>query len=106
MQPVKPAQEPPALQPAPPALVEAIAGAASALGHAGRQDLARQHAEKAIDLDSSAPDGHAVLAYLALDGNHQDLAVSQAEAALARGSKDSELFILDGWTHTSTGPTA
>jgi len=103
VQPVKPAQEPPALQPAPPALVEASLGRL-ALG-AGRQDLARQHAEKAIDLDSSAPDGHAVLAYLALDGNHQDLAVSQAEAALARGSKDSELFILTGDSYLS-GPNS
>lgn len=94
VQPVRPAAEPPALQSAPPALVEASL-ARLALG-AGREELTRQHAEKAIDLDASAPDGHAVLAYLALDGHHQDLAVSEAEAALERGSKDSELYLLTG----------
>jgi tetratricopeptide (TPR) repeat protein len=103
VQPVKPAADPPALQPAPPALVEAALGRL-ALG-AGRQDLARQHAEKAIDLDTSAPDGHAVLAYLALDGNHQDLAVAQAEAALERGSKDSELYMLTGDSYVN-GPNS
>ena len=82
LQPVRPAADPPALEPAPPAQVEAALGRL-ALG-AGRQELARQHAEKAVDLDASAPDGHAVLADLALSGNNQDLAVTQAEGAGAR----------------------
>src|SRR5262249_45834668 len=72
--PVKPAPDPPALQPAPPALVEAALGFL-ALG-ARHDDLARAHAEKAIALNAKAPDGHAVLAYLALQNQNFDEAES------------------------------
>jgi tetratricopeptide (TPR) repeat protein len=95
IRPVKAAAEPPALQPAPPALVDASLGFL-ALG-ARRHDLARAHARKAIALDDNVPDGHAILAYLAVDeDNDFDQAVTHARAALARGSKDSSLFMLLG----------
>lgn len=92
--PVKPATAPPPLRPAPPALVEASLGLL-ALG-AKRQELAKQHALKSIELDSEAFDGHAVLAYIALETRDFDEAAVHAEAALARGSKDSDLFMVMG----------
>lgn len=92
--PVKPAPDPPRLQPAPPALVEASLGFL-ALG-ARHYDLARAHAEKAISLDSTAPDGYAVLAYVALEKPDFDQAAVRAEEALQHGSNDSELFMLLG----------
>jgi len=94
VQPVKPAAEPPPLQPAPPALVEASLGFL-ALG-ARRHELARQHGQRAIGLDAAAPEGHALLAYLAGEDNDFDQAVTHAEAALEHGSKDSSLCILLG----------
>jgi tetratricopeptide (TPR) repeat protein len=94
IQPLKPAPDPPPMQPATPELIEASLGYL-ALG-AGRQDLARQHAEKAVDLDPAAAEGHAILAYQALDASHYELAATHAEAALDRGSKDSQLFMLLG----------
>ena len=92
----RPNTQPPVLQPASAELVEASLGYL-ALG-AERTELARQHAQKAIELDPDAPEGHALLAYLALgtDGSATDLAVMQAEAALQRGSRDSEMFRLFG----------
>ena len=92
--PVKPVPDPPRLQPAPPALVEASLGAL-ALG-SQHYDLARQHARKAVELDSSLPDGYAVLAYIALENQQFDEAVTQADAALQHDSKDGELLMLLG----------
>lgn len=96
--PVLPAPDPPALQPAPAVVVEAALGLL-ALG-AQRRELAQQHAERAIALDAGSPGGYEVLAYLALEGDgfggDFDGAAKQAEAALQRGSKDSELFVLMG----------
>jgi tetratricopeptide (TPR) repeat protein len=96
IEPAKPQTQPPALAPASAEFVEASLGYL-ALG-VGRPELARQHAQKAVDLDRSAPDGHAILAYLALgiDGTQTDLAVTHAQAALDRGSRDSEMFVLLG----------
>jgi len=98
VQPVVAAPEPPALQPAPPELVEASLGFL-AMG-ARRPELARQHAQKAIDLDATAPGGHAILAYLALDDHHTDQAAKHAEAAVQRGSKDSDMFMVLGDSYT------
>jgi len=92
--PVKPAPAPPSPRAAPPALVEAALGAlAFGSEHA---DLARTHAEKAIALDAKSPDGHVVLAYLALQNRDFDLAATHAEQALQLGSSDSDLFMLLG----------
>ncbi len=63
---------------------------------AGYTDLARKHAEKSISLDAESPEGHRVLAYLAMDDDKFEDAAAHADAALQRGSKDSELFILMG----------
>lgn len=94
IEPVKPAPDPPALQPAPPALVEASLGFL-ALG-ADRYDLANRHARKSIELDANAPDGHGLLAYVALEKRDLDEAAKHAEAALERGSRDSDLFMVLG----------
>jgi len=94
IQPVKPAADPPALQPAPAAFVEGSLGFLALGAH--RLDVARRHAQKAIEVDANAPEGHAVLAYLAAEDDDFDAAVTQAEAALERGSKDAALFILIG----------
>jgi hypothetical protein len=93
-QPAKSAPDPPALEPAPAALVEASLGAL-ALG-AQHPDLSRQRALKAIELDPSAPDGYRVLAYLAQEEREWEQAARQANAALERGSKDEELYLLVG----------
>jgi hypothetical protein len=94
MEPVKVAADPPPLQSAPPALVQASLGFL-ALG-AGRPELAKQHADKSLELDGAAPEGHALLAYLAQDGNHFDQAATEADAALQLGSRDSGLYMLLG----------
>jgi tetratricopeptide (TPR) repeat protein len=99
VQPVKAGDEPPSLQPAPPALVESSLGFL-AFG-ARRHDLARRHAQKAIELDANAPEGHALLAYLAGEDNNFDQAVTHAESALEHGSKDSSLFIFLGDSYLS-----
>jgi tetratricopeptide (TPR) repeat protein len=92
--PVKAAPEPPALQPAPEAIVEAALGFL-ALG-ANRTELARQHAMRANELDPAIPGGHEILAYLALDKDAFDEAATHAEAALRRGSRDSDQFLIQG----------
>jgi tetratricopeptide (TPR) repeat protein len=92
--PVKAAPAPPSPQPAPPALVEASLGFLALSSK--HDDLARSHAEKAISLDATVPDAHAVLAYLDLQNNDFDKAASHAEQALQHDSKDSELFMLMG----------
>jgi Protein of unknown function (DUF1570) len=106
--PVKPAPEPPALQPAPDAMVEAALGYL-ALG-ANRDELARQHATRANELDPAIPGGFEVLAYLALDKGDFDAAATHAEAALLRGSRDSDQFIIQGDSyvrgHNSDKPNA
>jgi hypothetical protein len=93
-QPVKVAADPPPLQSAPPAIVQASLGFL-ALG-AGRPELAKQHADKSVELDGAAPESHALLAYLAQDGSHTELAATEADAALQRGSRDSGLYTLLG----------
>jgi tetratricopeptide (TPR) repeat protein len=97
--PALPTANPPSLQPAPPALVEASL-AALALG-SQHYELARQHAHEAIELDSSSPDGYADLAYIALETQQFAEAVTQADAALQRDSKDGELFMLLGDSYVS-----
>jgi tetratricopeptide (TPR) repeat protein len=92
--PFRPAPNPPALQPAPADLVEASLGFL-ALG-AERYDLAQQHAEKAIALDSKSPEGQRILAYLALENHDTAEAVKHAEAAIDFGAKDSEMYVLLG----------
>lgn len=92
--PKKPAGPPPALTAAAPALVEASLGFL-ALG-ASRSQLARQHAEKAIAIDDGEAGGHAILAYLEMDNRDMTKAAIHAEAALQRGSKDSDLLLLVG----------
>jgi hypothetical protein len=95
----KPASPPPTLTAAAPALVEASLGFL-ALG-ASRSQLARQHAEKAIAIDDGEPGGHAILAYLDLDNRDMTKAATEAEAALQRGSNDSELLLLTGDSYAS-----
>ena len=92
--PVKPAPDPPALQPAPEAMVEAALGFL-ALG-ANRTELAREHAQRANSLDPATTGGHEILAYLALDKDEFDAAATHAEAALQRGSRDSDQFLIQG----------
>lgn len=99
VEPARAAADPPALQPAPADLVESSLGFL-AFG-AGQKDLAQQHAQKALTLDASAPDGYALMAYLALDGSHMDVAMTQAEGALQRGSKDSAMYVLQGDSYLS-----
>jgi len=93
-QPVRPAPPSAALQPAPPALVEAALGRL-ALG-TQQTELARKHAARAIALDADLPGGYEVLSYLALEDEKFDEAATQAEAALQRGSKDSQLYVVMG----------
>jgi tetratricopeptide (TPR) repeat protein len=92
--PARAAPPPPALQPVSGALVEASLGLL-ALG-AQRPELAQQHAERAIALDANSPRGYEILAYLAVENDNFDLAATQAEIALKRGSKDSQLYMLMG----------
>jgi tetratricopeptide (TPR) repeat protein len=111
IEPAKPDSQPPALQPASAELVEASLGFL-ALG-SERPELARQHARKAIDLDPDAPEGHALLAYLEqrpIDGSESDAGVSEAQAAVQRGSRDGEMFRMLGDSYlngsNSTKPDA
>lgn len=98
VQPVKPAPDPPALQPAPAAFVEGELGFLALGAH--RLDLARRHASKAVELDANAPEGHALMAYLAAESDDFDQAVTHAQAALEHGSKDAALFIVMGDSYT------
>jgi hypothetical protein len=106
IEPAQPDSQPPALQPAAAELVEASLGF---LGLASEQpELARQHAQKAIDLDPSAPDGHAILAYLEqrpIDGGENDAGVTEAQAAVQRGSRDAEMFRMLGDSYLN-GPNS
>ncbi len=63
---------------------------------ANRDDLARRHASKAIELDAAAPGGHEILAYLAAEARSAEEVKQHAEAALRNGSKDSDMFLLMG----------
>jgi hypothetical protein len=94
IEPLRPAPEPPAPQPAPAETVEASL-ALLALG-AERNELARQHAERAIARNANSPEGHQVLAYLALANQNIAEATRHAETAIAAGTKDSELYVLLG----------
>jgi tetratricopeptide (TPR) repeat protein len=91
--------DPPPAQPAPADLVEGALGFL-ALG-AERYDLARQHADKAITHDASSPEGHRILAYLAMENHEFAEATRQAEAAIDSGSKDSELYMVLGDSYES-----
>lgn len=93
-QPVKAAAESPPLQPARPAEVEAALGFLAMA--AGRSELAKQHADKAIALEKDARYGHELLAYIAASNREFNQATRHAEEALQRGSKDSDLFMLLG----------
>ncbi len=106
IEPAKPDSQPPALQPAAADLVQASLGFL-ALG-SERPELARQHARKAIDLNSAAPDGHALLAYLEqqpIDGGESDAGVAEAQAAVQRGSRDAEMFKILGDSYVN-GPNS
>jgi tetratricopeptide (TPR) repeat protein len=103
---IEPAQavaDPPPAQPAPAALVEASLGFL-ALG-SERYELAEQHARKVIALDASSPEGHRILAYLALEKQNMAEATRQAEAAIDAGTKDSALYMLLGDSY-ATGDNA
>ncbi len=91
--------DPPAPQAAPADLVEASLGLL-ALG-AERYDLARQHAEKAVAHDANTPEGHRILALVALENHDTAEATRHAEAAIDSGSKDSELYMLLGDSYQS-----
>ncbi len=93
-QPAKQVAAPPPLQPAIPAQAESALGFL-AMG-ANRDDLARRHASKAIELDAAAPGGHEILAYLAAEARSAEEVKQHAEAALRNGSKDSDMFLLMG----------
>jgi len=93
-QPVQVAPPPAALHAASAADVETALGRL-ALG-AGRFELAKKHAGKVSELDVRAPEGHEILAYVATDLDQPELAMAQAEEALARGSKDSDMYLLMG----------
>lgn len=93
-QPVQVAPPPPALQPATATAVATALGRL-ALG-AGRFELAAKHAGRISQLDVRAPEGHEILAYLALDQEQPEQATAQAEEALLRGSKDSDMYLLMG----------
>jgi tetratricopeptide (TPR) repeat protein len=94
IEPLRAAPNPPGLQPAPTESVETSLGFL-ALG-AERYELARQHADKAMALNASSPEGHRLLAYLALQKQDVAEATRHAEAALASGAKDSDLYMLLG----------
>jgi predicted Zn-dependent protease len=100
--------DPPAAQPAPADLVEGALGFL-ALG-AERYDLARQHAQKAVAHDANSPEGHRILAYLALENHDLAEATRQSEMAIDSGSKDSELYMLLGDSYengaNATAPNA
>jgi hypothetical protein len=87
-----PQPELPAPVPATAGFVEASLGFL-ALG-ANRSELAREHARKAIELDASAPGGHEILAYLAMEQDSFDDIATHTADALARGSKDSDMYML------------
>ncbi|MEJ0098824.1 MAG: hypothetical protein WDO12_03405 [Pseudomonadota bacterium] len=66
-----------------------------ALG-ANHDDLASEHAHKAIELDPLAPGGHEILAYLYMQGQAIDRAAAQARDALDGGSRDSDMYMMLG----------
>jgi tetratricopeptide (TPR) repeat protein len=102
-QPVKPAANPPALQPAPPAIVEASLGLLALSSN--NSELAKKHADKAIALDANAAETYTLLAYMALAKRDFAEATKHAEAALQHGSKDSEMYVLMGDSYAN-GPNA
>jgi hypothetical protein len=91
-QPARPLPARVPLQPAPAVRIESALGFL-AMG-ANRDELARQHAGKAIELDAAAPGGHEILAYLALKARSREDIARHAEAAQRSGSKDSQMFLL------------
>jgi hypothetical protein len=95
-QPARPVPAPLPAQAASPAQIESALGFL-AMG-AGRDELARRHASKAIELDAATAAGHEILAYLAAQARSQEEVKQHAEAALRNGSKDSEMFLLMGNT--------
>ncbi len=84
--------EPPDPVAATPDAVESALGLL-ALG-ADHRDLARTHAERAIQLAPTRPGGHEILAYLALRGEDSNAVAKHAEAALSAGSRDADMYML------------
>lgn len=82
----------PAAAPATAGTVEAALGFL-ALG-TGRNELAQQHASRAVELDPAAPGGHEVLAYLSLEAKDLRAAADHARNALEHGSKDSAMYMV------------
>jgi hypothetical protein len=66
-----------------------------ALG-SSRDDLATQHANKAIKLDRAAPTGHEMLTYLAVKQKDYAAVAAHAREALKRGSTDSDMYMFLG----------
>lgn len=88
----KPVADPPASVPAPPAVVEAALGMmALAIGD---EDLARQHAGRAVESSPDLPDGHQLLAYIARDNDDYATAGRHADAAIKAGSRDAQLHMV------------
>ncbi len=98
IQPVKPAPAESALQPAPAVLVEASLGLLALSSE--RPELAQEHAKRAIALDANSPKGYELQAYIGLEKQDLEQAAAQAELALERGSRDSQLFVLMGDSYT------
>jgi tetratricopeptide (TPR) repeat protein len=98
IQPVKPAAPESPLQAAPAALVEASLGLLALSSE--RSELAQEHAKRAIALDANSPKGYELQAYISLEKQDFDQAAAQAELALQRGSRDSQLFVLMGDSYT------
>jgi hypothetical protein len=92
--PVQTVPDPPASVRAPPEDVEAGLGFL-ALG-AGRVELARQHAERALSLAPEKPGGHELMAYLHHAAEESEGTVTHAQAALRGGSRDAQMYVLIG----------
>jgi hypothetical protein len=84
--------EPPASVAAPPAMVEAALGLMALA--TSRKDLARQHAQRAVELAGDLPGGHEVLALLARQDKDEAATRKHVEAALRAGSRSSEMYLL------------
>jgi len=92
--PRKPAAPQGEITAAPPLLVELALGRL-ALSSADKA-LAGRHADRALEMSPSEPAGHEIKAYIALRDDARELAQAEAERALSAGSRDPEMFILDG----------
>lgn len=84
--------EPPASVAAPPAVVDAALGFMALA--TGRKELARQHAQRAVELAAQLPDGHEVLALLARQDKDEAAVRRHVDAAVRAGSRSSEMYLL------------